>query len=94
MGDPGLCSFGLEIDLATAIERLGSRNVIIGNIDHKVYLSETPEQIYRLCREAIEKGKSAPRGFMLSSGCEIPPETPPYHVYQMHKAIMDSATGG
>ena len=94
MGDPGLCSFGLEVDLLAAIEYLGSRNVIIGNIDPKVYLSETPEQIYGLCREALEKGRSAPRGFMLSSGCEIPPEAPPYHVYQMHKAIMDSVTSG
>ena len=94
MGEPGLCSFGLEVDLLTAIEHLGSRNVIIGNIDPKLYLSETPEQIYSLCREALEKGRSAPRGFMLSSGCEIPPEAPPCHVYQMHKAIKDSAAGG
>jgi uroporphyrinogen decarboxylase len=94
MGDPGLCSFGLEVDLLTAIEYLGSQNVIIGNIDPKVYLSETPEHIYGLCRRAIEKGRSAPRGFMLSSGCEIPPEAPPYHVYMMHKAVKDSVTSG
>jgi uroporphyrinogen decarboxylase len=94
LGDPGLCSFGVEVDLITAIEYLGSRNVIIGNIDPKVYLSETPEQVYRLCKEAMGKGKSAPRGFMLSSGCEIPPEAPPNHVYQMHKAIEDFESRG
>lgn len=90
MGHPGLCSFGPEIDLGSAIEHLGSRNVIIGNIDPRAFLTQTPEQIYVLCREAIEKGRAAPRGFMLSSGCEIPPEAPPYHVYQMHKAITDA----
>lgn len=89
MGDPGLCSFGPEVDLLTAIEYLGSRNVIIGNIDPMAYLSETPEHVYGLCRNAIEKGKSAPRGFMLSSGCEIPPDAPHYHVYMMRKAIKD-----
>ena len=89
MGDPGLCSFGEETDLSRAIELFGDRSIIIGNIDPAILLNGTPEQIYDLCRNAIEKAKLAPNGFMLSSGCEVSPETPGYHVYMMRKAIND-----
>ena len=88
-GDSGLCSFGEEIDIVRAIEALGDKNIIIGNIDPRVILTGKPEEIYALCKEAIEKGKKAPRGFMLSSGCEVSPETPGYHVYVMQKALQD-----
>jgi len=89
MGDPGLCSFGPEVDIDTAIKYFGDTCIIIGNIDPKVIQNGPPDQIYRLCKETIEKGKRAPRGYMLSSGCEIPPETPPYNVYVMREAIND-----
>jgi uroporphyrinogen decarboxylase len=93
-GDPGLCSFGVEVDLTDAFRHLGAGNVIIGNIDPQVFLTATPGRIYDLRRAAIEKGRAAPRGFMLSSGCEIPPDAPPYHVYVMQKAIRDSGKNG
>ena len=89
MGDPGLCSFGEETDISKAIEFLGDKSIIIGNIDPRILLTGSPTKIYNLCRDAIEKGKKAPRGFMLSSGCEVSPETPGHHVYIMQKAIQD-----
>jgi len=87
MGEPGLCSFGEEIDIDMAVETLGSKAVIIGNVDPSLLLTGRPEQITARCKETIEKGKKAPRGFMLSSGCEVSPETPGYHVYLMKKAL-------
>jgi uroporphyrinogen decarboxylase len=89
MGEPGLCSFGEEIDIDKAIEFLGAKAVIIGNVDPSLLLIGHPDQIYERCCQAIEKGKKAPRGFMLSSGCEVSPETPGYHVYLMKKALDD-----
>ena len=88
-GDPGLCSFGEEIDIARAIKVMGDKNIIIGNIDPRVILAGKPDEIYTLCKETIKKGKLAPRGFMFSSGCEVSPETPGYHVYMMQKALQD-----
>ena len=89
MGDPGLCSFGEETDISEAIEFLGDKSIIIGNLDPRVLLTGSPAEIYNLCRDAIKKGKKAPRGFMLSPGCELSPETPGYHVFMMQKAILD-----
>ena len=89
MGDPGLCSFGEETDINQAIEYFGDKSIIIGNVDPRVLLTGSPLEIYDICRDTITKGKKAPRGFMLSSGCEVSPETPGYHVYMMQKAIQD-----
>lgn len=90
MGDPGLASLGEEIDADTAIKYFGDTSIIIGNIDGKVILEGTPESLYRLCTETIAKLKHAPRGYMMCSGCEIPPNSPPYNVYVMRKAINDA----
>ncbi len=89
MGEPGLCSFGQEIEIDRAIEFLGEKAVIIGNLDPSLLLTGQPEQITERCRKIIEKGKKAPRGFMFSSGCEVSPETPGYHVYLIKKAIEE-----
>lgn len=87
MGDPGLCSFGKEIDITEAIKYLGNKAIIIGNIDPGLLLTESAEVVYNTCREIIIKGKGSSRGFMFSSGCEVSPETPGYNVFMMRKAI-------
>ena len=87
MGNPGICSFGSEVDLDLAVQYLGRTSIIAGNIDPQRILRGSPPEVYDLCEKAIEKGKKAPRGFMLMAGCEIPPDSPPYNVYVMRKAI-------
>jgi uroporphyrinogen decarboxylase len=89
MGNPGICSVGSQIEIATAIEHLGDMAIIAGNIEPHVIQTAVPQEIYQICREAIKAGKQAPRGFMLMSGCETPPDTPPYNIYMMRKAISD-----
>ena len=89
MGNPGICSIGKEIEITTAIEWLGGKAIIAGNIDPHVIQMGSPQQVYQLCRKAINAGKKAPRGFMLMPGCEVPPDSPPYNVYMMRKAIDD-----
>ena len=90
MGNPGICSVGSEIEIGTAIKHLGDKAIIAGNIAPHILLTGRPQQVYDLCKNAIEAGKKAPRGFMLMSGCETPPDTPPYNIYMMRKAIDDS----
>jgi len=89
MGDPGIVSFGREVDIAKAVEYFGERCIIAGNIDPTEILMGTPEKIYDLSRDCIEKGKAAPRGFILSAGCEVPLYAPAENVEMMVKAAED-----
>jgi len=89
MGDPGIVSVGHQVDLTTAIEYFGDRYIIVGNVDPTIIQNGTPQQVYELCKQCIEKGKHAPRGYMLMSGCEVPPMSPPYNLYMMKKAVED-----
>lgn len=89
MGDPGIVTFGHQIDLTTAVKTFGEKCIIVGNIDPSIIQTGTTQQVYELCRESIAKAKHAPHGYMLMSGCESPVMAPPYHVYIMHKACED-----
>jgi uroporphyrinogen decarboxylase len=89
MGDLGMVSVGHEVDIATAIQYFGDRCIIIVNVNPVVIQNGTPQEVYQLSQQAIEQGKKAPRGFMLMSGCEIPPMSPPHNVYMMTKAVND-----
>jgi uroporphyrinogen decarboxylase len=89
MGNPGIVSIGHQIDISTAIEYFGERCIIVGNIDPTIIQIGTPQQVYEACRQAIEKGKLAPKGYMLMSGCEVPPMSPAYNVYAMTRAVND-----
>lgn len=85
---PAIMSFGHEVDIETAIEYFPD-NIIAGNVEPQVIQNGTPEQVYELTRIAIEKGKKAPRGFILMPGCELPIMAPAYNVYTMMKAVND-----
>ncbi len=89
MGDYGIISIGKEVDIDTAIKFFGTKYVIAGNIEPAILQTGTPGEVYELCRQIIEKGKHAPRGFALMEGCEVPVNAPPYNFYMMTKAIDD-----
>ncbi len=88
MGDPGVVSFGHEVDLETAA-RYFPNDIIAGNIEPSVIQNGTHEQVYELCRIAIEKGKKIKNGYVLMAGCEVPVMAPPFNIWTMRKAIND-----
>lgn len=88
-GNPGMLSFGHEVELATAAEHF-PEHIIAGNVDPHLIANGTPEAVYEACRETIEKGKRDCAGrFVLMGGCEIPASVPPYHIYLMQKAVQE-----
>jgi uroporphyrinogen decarboxylase len=89
MGDQGIVSVGREVDISTAIEYFGDNCIIAGNIDPAILQTGTPGEIYELCRQAIEKGRHAPRGYALMQGCEVPINTPPRNLQAMKGAADD-----
>ncbi len=85
---PSILSFGHEVDLSKAAKYFPD-DIIMGNVEPTVFQTGTPQQVYEHCRICIEKGKKIPGGFILASGCEMPPRAPAYNVWMMTKAVND-----
>jgi len=88
MGNPGIVSFGHEIDLDVASKHFPN-DILMGNVETGIIQTGTPDEVYESTRVCIEKGRRHPGGFMLSPGCEMPPRVPPYNVWTMMKAVND-----
>jgi uroporphyrinogen decarboxylase len=88
MGNPGICSFGHEVDLETAAKYFPD-DIIYGNLEPAILESGTPEKIYEMSRRIIEKGKKLPGGFIFSAGCEIPPRASRDNIMAMTRAVND-----
>ncbi len=88
-GDPGICSFGHEVDLTKAIEMFGDKNIIAGNVMPTVIQMGKGQEVYELTKTCVEKAKHAPSGYCLMPGCDVPVYSPPYNVFSMKKALMD-----
>ncbi len=91
MGRTGFA--GLEVDYQRPIaffkEKTGGRACLQGNIEPAgVLLRGTPEQVREACRVAIEQGMPGSR-FILSSGCEVPRDTPPANLHAMVQAARE-----
>ena len=77
-----------EVDLERASAAFPD-HVISGNIEPALLQLGSADRIYEACRVAIKKGKKHQRGFVLMSGCEMAPQTPPYNLWVMAKAVND-----
>jgi len=67
---------------------VGGRVCLEGNIEPSgVLLAGTPDLVYRKSRELIQS--AGPGGFILSSGCEVPRDTPPENIDAMVRAARE-----
>ena len=80
----------LEFDGATDIFKakkiLGKRLCIKGDVPARILALGTRDQVLDYCRKLIEEvGEGG--GFILASGCEIPPDAKPENVAAMREAV-------
>lgn len=87
-GNPGLLSFGHEVDLEKAAEHFPD-HIIIGNIEPAVIQSSTPDEVYEETRRVVEKGKKLEGRFIFGPGCEMPPKAPIENLKKMTEAVED-----
>lgn len=73
-------------DIYKIKEKLGDRACIKGDVQAAKLVLSTPDEIYDYCTNLI---KDMGRGFILSSGCSIPPNAKVENV----KAMISAATG-
>jgi uroporphyrinogen decarboxylase len=88
MGDPGIVSFGDEVDLQTAA-RFFPSDIIYGNINPAVIQTGTPKQVYLEAKKIILKGKKIPNGYIFGRGCELPPRASRDNLKAMIAAVND-----
>jgi uroporphyrinogen decarboxylase len=88
MGNPGLVSFGHEVDLETAAKYFPN-DIIVGNLEPAIIQTRTPDEVYEAAKVVIMKGKRLPTGFIFAPGCELPPMAPVENVEAMTRAVND-----
>ncbi len=90
MADTGAGTLSLDNmnDLAEAKAAVGKRVCLTGNVHPVMTLMRgTRDQVLSEARECIRKAYDSPKGYILSSGCALPLDTPPDNVV----ALMDAA---
>ena len=88
MGDPGIISFGHEVDLERAAEYFPN-DIILGNLEPALLQTATPEEVYEATKKVVEKGKKAPGGYIFAVGCQFPPRAKIENVKAMNQALDD-----
>ena len=77
--EAGISNFSIdnEEDLEDAKEIMGDKVIITGNVPpvDAIYLG-TREDIFDAVKESIRKGHDSKKGYILSTGCQIPMNTP------------------
>lgn len=82
-------SFGNAIDMEEALKALPSDCMIMGNIDPAGIIRQgTPELVRTETRKLMERCCKYPN-FVISSGCDIPPETPLKNIQAFFDAIEE-----
>ncbi len=90
MADIGATILSLDdvIDLEDAKNTVGDRVCITGNVKPvDTLMKGNREQIYAESKECLRKAYDNPKGYILASGCGVPPDTPPENIL----AFMDAA---
>ncbi len=82
-----LIQFDGPTDIFLAKQVIGDRICIMGDVPPDMFVLGSPSEVDEYCHRLIEEvGKGG--GFVLQSGCEIPPNAKPENV----KAMLDSVT--
>lgn len=79
--------FGNKIDMVNALEECPADTLVMGNLDPvSVFKASTPEQIIAATKELLSRTAKYPN-FVLSSGCDTPPEVPFENIEAFFKAV-------
>lgn len=85
-GPPGMISFGHEVQLADAIEILGDRVIVAGNVEPTLLQMAPAETVWETTMAAVLAGREAPLGYVLMTGCSVPIGAVPNNLFTMLKA--------
>lgn len=83
----GALHFGNALDLQKAIREIPEQILVMGNLDPVTdFCMATPEEMLKKAVNFLEKvGKN--RNFILSSGCDVPPQAPLENIRAFYQAL-------
>ena len=86
----GALHFGNAIDLQKAISEVPDHILVLGNLDPVTdFCMATPEEMLERTLKLLEKvGKN--KNFILSSGCDVPPQAPLANIRAFYQALLQS----
>ncbi len=89
IAETGASCFSLDykVNLATAKERVGGKIALAGNVDPVSVLNQKSPDEVRAAAQACIQAAGAGGGFILTSGCDLPPTIPMDNL----RAMLDAA---
>jgi len=81
--------FGNAMNMVNALENCPPDVLVMGNLDPVgVFKMSTPEHVKQSAKNLLEQTATY-RNFVLSSGCDVPPHTPPENVEAFYEALTE-----
>jgi uroporphyrinogen decarboxylase len=80
-----------RVSLAKAVDKLSNSMRIIGNFDTSDLAFSEPSAVSQAVVDMVGLGKNAPKGYVISTGCEVPIQTPIENVKAFMKAAREVA---
>lgn len=85
----GALHFGNKCSILEALKQIPPRTLVLGNIDPVATLKMgSVEDVKRTTRELLDKADDF-KHFVLSSGCDVPPNTPLQNVDAFYEALAE-----
>jgi len=75
-----------KVSLSAAREKIGSSVRLIGNLRPADLLADDPSMIEEKVAAILQAAKNNPKGFILSTGCEVPIQAPPENIQAFIRA--------
>lgn len=81
--------FGNKIDMLAALEECPSNALVMGNLDPVgIFKQATAEEVYRQTYALLQRTTAYPN-FVISTGCDVPPEIPLDNIRAFYEAVKD-----
>lgn len=81
--------FGNQAEMVAALEACPAEALVMGNIDPVgMFKQASADEMLRATQELLEATAAYPN-FILSSGCDVPPETPHANIDAFYKALTE-----
>jgi uroporphyrinogen decarboxylase len=80
-----------KVDLALVRRELSDKIRLVGNFDTSKIAFSSPHDIYKEVQTMVTCGKQSLKGYIVSTGCEVPIQTPRENVKAFIRAARESA---